>query len=192
MDRKEAIQFPAQYRAELLRAVSAADLAPVGRAIDVLIEARTLNRRVYVCSSGAGASVGSQLLYELVKGGATNRFPRFRILAITDPFLNARTEPNRFAQERYFVEQLKNVAEQGDVVMGISSSGNPANLVRAFEYATCVGCRTVAVTGCDGHEVGALADVHILLPAAHPASVEDSLTIICRMIGYSFLQAEGG
>jgi D-sedoheptulose 7-phosphate isomerase len=192
MDRKDVVHIPAQYKAELLSAISTVDPLPVSRAVDVLVDARTLNHRVFVCSGGASASMGSQLLCDLVKGAANNRSPRFRILALNDPLLSGRTGADRFARESYFVEHLRNVTEHGDVVMAISSSGNPANLVRALEYATAVGCRTVAITGCDGHKLAALADVPIVLPATHPTSVEDSLIVICHMIGYAFLHAESG
>jgi D-sedoheptulose 7-phosphate isomerase len=192
MNRNNAVNYPEQYRIDLLSAVSAVDLAPVRRAIDVLVEARALNQRIFVCASGASASLGGQLLCELVKGGAYNRSERFRILALPDHVLDGRTEPDDLAKEYIFVEQLKNVLEYGDVVIGISSTGNPAKILRALEYAARIGCMKVAITGFDGHKVAALADIHILLPAAHPVSVEDSLIIVCRMIGNAILHAING
>jgi D-sedoheptulose 7-phosphate isomerase len=189
MNRNNAVNYPEQYRTDLLSAVSAVDLAPVRRVIDVLVEARALNQRIFVCASGASASLGGQLLCELVMGGAYNRSERFRILALPDSCLVARTEPDDFAKENFFVEQLKNVLEYGDVVMGISSTGNPAKILRALEYATRIGCLKIAITGSEGHKVASLADIHIPLPSAHPASVEDSLIIVCRMIGNAILHA---
>jgi D-sedoheptulose 7-phosphate isomerase len=74
--------------------------------------------------------------------------------------------------------------------MGISTSGNAANVVSAIEYASWIGCRTIGVTGCDGGKVAALADLSIQVPVYHVGSIEDSHVIICHMIGYYFADFE--
>jgi D-sedoheptulose 7-phosphate isomerase len=85
-----------------------------------------------------------------------------------------------------FVEQIKNIAEHGDIVVGISFSGNSASVLRAFEYANRIGCRTISITGGDGGKLAAISNIAILVPASHVGSVEDGLMIVCHMIGYYF------
>ena len=72
---------------------------------------------------------------------------RFRIVALSDELSRARGPPADVGSDRVFLDQLKNAAEQGDVVIGISASGNSAAIVRVFEYANRIGCRTVCITG---------------------------------------------
>jgi D-sedoheptulose 7-phosphate isomerase len=186
MERKDAVNYPAQYRSDLLTALDKMDLPLVAQAIDVFMEARTLNRRIFVCGNGASATAAAQFLCDLVKGTGYNLSSRFRVLALTDQHPSARIAPEDVRGERVFVDQLQTVAESGDVVMGISAAGNAASLVCALEYAIGVGCRTITLTGPDGWKLQPLADVHIVVPATQAASVEDGLMIVCHMIGNYF------
>jgi D-sedoheptulose 7-phosphate isomerase len=90
-----------------------------------------------------------------------------------------------------FVEQLKNFARPGDLVMGISGSGNSPNVLQAIEYANSIGCRTLALTGRDGGKIGSLAQLNIQVPVGHMGRIEDAHMIVCHMIGYSFMDSEG-
>lgn len=186
MERKDAINYPEQYRSDLLTALDSMDLPLVAEAIDVFTEARTLKRRIFVCGNGARATVASQFLCDLVKGTGYNLSSRFRALALTDQHPNARFGTEGTRQERVFADQLQTLTEPGDVVMGISSSGNVASLVRAFEHAIGAGCRTIALTGPEGSILEPLADVHIIVKATQTSCVEDGLMIVCHMIGNYF------
>ena len=190
MTRHDAVNYPAQYRSALLTALDKMDLPLVSEAIGLLEEARALRRRVFICGSGACATVAAQFLCDLVKSAGYALSCRPRILALSDQYPSLRVDPSDLRSERVFVDQLQNFTEAGDVVMGISSSGSAHSLARAFEYAKCVGSKTIALTGPDGRNLGPLADVHILVPAAQSASVEDGLMIVCHMIGNYFQQLD--
>ena len=178
--------FPEQYRTELLNAIRGIDLEGVSKAIDWFLEARAHGRCIFVCGTGSGASAASRLLSDMVKSSTFNRSARFRIVALSAELPNVRDLADDPAQERVFVEQLKNIAERGDVVVGISPSGNAASILRAFEYAKMIGCRTISITGRDAERLATMTNVAILVPASHPGSVEDAHMIICHMIGYYF------
>jgi D-sedoheptulose 7-phosphate isomerase len=188
MERNDAIQYAAKYRSELLSALGMLDLLRVSEAIAAFEEAQTLNRRIFVCGNGASATVASRFLCDLLKAAGYTLSSSSRVLALTDQNPITRLGPADVRSDRVFVDQLQNFAEAGDVVMGITSVGKAASLARAFEYASAVGCRTVALTGPDGRQVASLADVRILVPAAQVGSVEDGLMIVCRMIGNYFLR----
>ena len=72
------------------------------------------------------------------------------------------------------LEQLKNFAEPGDVLMAISSSGNSPNVLCAIEYANSIGCRTIALSGRDGGQLGAAAQLDIQVPHPHMGRIEDA------------------
>jgi D-sedoheptulose 7-phosphate isomerase len=125
-----------------------------------------------------------------VKGASYNRNQRFRIMALTDQMATLTAYANDVSYDCVFVEQLRNFAQQGDLVMGISGSGNSPNVLRALEYANSIGCKTVALTGRDGGKLGPLAQLNIQVNAPHMGRIEDAHMIVCHMIGYYFMEVE--
>jgi D-sedoheptulose 7-phosphate isomerase len=190
MEVKAAIHFPERYRSDLLGALEKTDLHLVTQAINAFVEARTLNRRIFVSGNGVSATFASQFLCDLVKGTGYNLSARFRILTLTDQHPSVRTDAGDIRTERVFVDQLQNFAESGDVVMGISSGGSATGLLRALEYAGCIGSRTIALTGPEGSNLASVADLHVLVPASQTATVEDGLMIVSHMIGSYFQRFE--
>jgi D-sedoheptulose 7-phosphate isomerase len=184
------MQYPEQYRAEVLSAIQGLDLEGVSGAIDVFREARAHGRCIFVCGTGSNSAAAARLLCETVRRSSVNRALRFRIIALAEE-LSGRA-PADVGADRVFQDQLKDGAERGDVVMGISPSGNSAAVVRAFEYANRIGCRTVCITGRDGGKLAAMSNIVILVPASHAGSVEDAHMIICHMIGYYFVNFDKG
>lgn len=87
-----------------------------------------------------------------------------------------------------FVEQLKNFAQPGDLVVGISGSGNSANVIRAIECGKALGCRTLALTGRDGGKLARLAELGIRVEESHMGRIEDAHMIVCHVIAYSFIE----
>ena len=182
--------FPQLYKTELLHAIESIDLEKVGRAIEILAQARTEGRRIFVCGNGGSASTASHFATDLVKGASYGRTSRFRILALTDSLPTITAYSNDVSYECVFVEQLKNFAEPGDVVIAISSSGNSPNVLRAVEYGNSMGCRTIALTGREGGRLGPLAHLEIQVAHRHTGRIEDLHMMVLHMIGYYFMEEE--
>jgi D-sedoheptulose 7-phosphate isomerase len=185
------MSYPAEYKRELLAAVEAIDLEKVAQAIDWFREARAAGRSIFVCGNGGSASTASHFACDMVKGASFGRPSRFRIQALTDSLPTITAYANDVSYEAVFAEQLKNFARPGDLVMAISGSGNSPNVIRAIEYANSIGCRTLALTGRDGGRLGALAQLNLQVSVPHMGRIEDAHLIICHMIAYSFMDAEG-
>jgi D-sedoheptulose 7-phosphate isomerase len=182
------MSFPKQYQAELLTALQSIDLEKVDRAIEILGEARDQGRHIFVCGNGGSAAMASHFATDLVKGASFGRQARFRILSLVDSIPTMTAYSNDVSYECVFVEQLKNFAEAGDVVLAVSSSGNSLNVVRAIEYGNSIGCQTIALTGCSGGKLGPVAQLNIQVPHAHTGRIEDSHGVILHMIGYYFME----
>ncbi|MCL6546358.1 MAG: SIS domain-containing protein [Bryobacteraceae bacterium] len=180
--------FLAQYRKQLEKMLSGLDLAKVQQAIEWLAEAREQGRQIFVFGNGGSASTASHFATDLVKGASYGRARRFRILALTDSLPTITAYANDTGYENVFVEQLKNFAREGDVVIGISSSGNSPNVIRAIEYAASAGCRSIGLTGGDGGKLGPLVHLEIRAPETHTGRIEDAHFVICHMIGYYFME----
>jgi D-sedoheptulose 7-phosphate isomerase len=182
--------FPERYREELLAAIDSIDLARVEQAIGWFRQTRDEGRSIFVCGNGGSAATASHFACDIVKGASFGREKRFRIQALTDSLPTLTAYSNDVSYEAVFVEQLRNFAREGDLVMAISGSGNSPNVVRAVEYANSIGCRTLALTGRDGGRLGPLAQLHIQVSAPHMGRIEDSHMIVCHMIGYYFIDME--
>ena len=184
------MNFPEQYKTELLKTIDAIPLDKIEIAIQWFKEARASGRQIFVCGNGGSASTASHFVCDVVKGASYNRPSRFRIMALTDSLPTITAYSNDVAYDAIFVEQLKNFAQPGDLVMAISGSGNSPNVVRAVEYGNSIGCRTIALTGRDGGRLGPLAQLDIRVPVPHMGRIEDGHMIACHMICYYFMDTE--
>ena len=108
-------------------------------------------------------------------------------MALTDSLPTITAYSNDVSYECVFVEQLKNFAQPGDLVMCISGSGNSPNVLCAMEYANSIGCKTIALTGRDGGKLGPMAQLNIQVAVPHMGRIEDAHMIICHMIAYRFM-----
>jgi D-sedoheptulose 7-phosphate isomerase len=184
------MEFPAQYRADLLTAINSIDLEKVGQAISILAEAREQGHTIFTCGNGGSASTASHFATDLVKGASYKRETRFRILSLVDSLPTLTAYSNDVNYECVFVQQLQNFAKAGDVVIAISGSGNSPNVLHAVEYANSIGCRTIALTGRDGGRLGPLAQLNIQVAHPHMGRIEDGHVIVMHMICYYFMDTE--
>jgi len=180
--------FPERYKADLLEAIQTIDLDRVARAIELLAQARKADHRIFVCGNGGSASTASHFVTDLVKGASFGRQKRFRIMALTDSLPTITAYSNDVSYECVFVEQLKNFAEPGDVLIAISGSGNSANVLRAVEYANSLGCRTIGLSGRDGGALGRIVGLNLQVSNQHMGRIEDGHMIILHMIAYHFME----
>jgi D-sedoheptulose 7-phosphate isomerase len=182
--------FTDQYKQELIHTVNALDTSKVEQAIEWFKDARANNRHIFLCGNGGSASTASHFACDIVKGASFNRASRFRVMALTDSLPTITAYSNDVSYDIVFVEQLKNFAERGDLVMAISGSGNSPNVLRAVEYANSIGCKTIALTGRDGGKLGPMAQLNIHAPVPHMGRIEDAHMIVCHMICYYFMDTE--
>jgi D-sedoheptulose 7-phosphate isomerase len=180
--------FAATYRERLLATIAQIDTAKVAQARQLFQQARDAGRAIFVGGNGGSAATASHFVCDMVKGASFGRSSRFRISALHDSMPTLTAYSNDLSYADAAVEQLKNFAQAGDIFMAISGSGNSPNVIRAMEYANSIGCRTVALTGRDGGEIGPMAELNIQVAEPHMGRIEDAHHIICHMICYSFIE----
>lgn len=183
-----ALGFPKNYKSKLISALDTVDLEAVARAIEMLDEARAKNQHIFTCGNGGSASTASHFVCDMVKGASFNKETRFRIMALTDSLPTITAYSNDVSYECVFVEQLKNFAGSGDVLIAISGSGNSPNVLRAVEYANSIGCQTIGLTGRDGGKLGASAGLQIRVDDPHMGRIEDVHLIVTHMLCYYFME----
>lgn len=182
--------FPQTYKADLLQALETIDLSQVSRAIEIIRDARDQGRAVFVCGNGGSASTASHFVCDMLKGASYKRSQRFRIMSLNDSLPTLTAYANDVDYTDAYVEQLKNFAQPGDVVIAISGSGNSPNVVKVIEYANQAGCKTIALSGRDGGKIGALAQLNVQVSHPHMGRIEDGHMIVTHMIGYYFMDVE--
>ena len=181
------MSFAADYKSKLVRALDTIDLPRVEDAIAWLRQARDEGRRVFICGNGGSAASANHFACDIVKGASYQRDKRFKIMALSDSIPTMTAYANDVGYEHVFVEQLRNFAEPGDVVMAISGSGNSPNVVNAIEYGNEIGCKTIGLTGFSGGRLAKAAQLNIHVAEDHMGRCEDGHMVVLHMIGYCFM-----
>jgi D-sedoheptulose 7-phosphate isomerase len=159
---------------ELLRV----DPAQVKALADAMFECYRQERMIFVCGNGGSGSNASHFCEDIGKGTLrredfdNDRKRRIRILSLTDntPYILAWGNDEGF--DRIFVEQLKNLARPGDLLIAISGSGNSPNILRAVEWANAHDMKTFGCTGFGGGKLRTLAQHNLHVPLDDMGIVE--------------------
>ncbi len=184
--------FVTNYKQELHSAIDTIPMDRVQQAIEWLDEALNEGRQVFTCGNGGSASTASHFICDMVKGASYNRDKRFRMMALTDSLATITAYSNDVSYDVVFVEQLKNFARPGDILISISGSGNSPNVLRAVEWANSAGVKTIGLTGRDGGQLGKLSQLEINVGVQHMGRIEDGHMIVCHMLAYYFMERTGG
>jgi D-sedoheptulose 7-phosphate isomerase len=181
------MNFLERYKADIISAIESIDLDEVLEAIELLKKTRARRGSIFVCCSTGSASTASRVLSDMLMRSIFDQTARFRILALGNGSPELESDREHISKDRLFVEQLKNFAEPGDVLVVISASSDSPCILRALEYGASIGCRTVALTGSDGGRMSVLADITIHVESTQADTLEDAQAVICHMIGSYFL-----
>lgn len=166
----EYLQAYAEMAAAGWRSV---DPAALERAGEVLMAAYRERRQVFVCGNGGSATISGHLECDHLKGvhTGTDLSPRVRALPANVGLLTAIA--NDFSYDDVFAFPLARLADPGDVLLAISSSGNSRNIVKALEYANDNGLKTIAMTGFDGGRARLIAQIALHVEVANYGIIED-------------------
>jgi D-sedoheptulose 7-phosphate isomerase len=177
----------AQMLAEAARLHGASTSAagPAAEAAEAMVTSLRGGGRILACGNGGSAADAQHFAAELVGRFERERAALAAIALTTDTsILTALANDYDFA--RVFARQVEALGRPGDVLLGISTSGASANVLAAFAAARAGGVTTVALTGRDGGAVGAAADIHINVPAASTARVQEVhrtlLHAVCALV----------
>jgi D-sedoheptulose 7-phosphate isomerase len=154
----------------------------VERVITILEEARRSSRKIFILGNGGSASTASHFVCDLAKNTRNDGWPDFRVIGLSDNMAIFSALANDEGYENVFSQQLASLVERGDIVIGISTSGNSPNVLRAIELANQVEATTIGFTGFDSGRLGALVDINLHVPSNCIEHVEDIHLILEHMI----------
>ena len=163
----------------MVRTLSRDDLQKILR----LLESCYYNgHRIFVIGNGGSAATASHFALDLAKNTIMPQAPRLKAISLTDhvPLITAWS--NDTAYEHIFAEQLANLIEPGDVVIGISASGNSLNVINALRLARQSRAFTVGILGATGGKIKDMVDAYILAPGQNIEQEEDAHMILAHII----------
>lgn len=137
--------------------------------------------KIIFCGNGGSAAQSQHLAAELVGRYKMER-PAMNSISLTVDTSNITAIGNDYGYDVVFSRQLEGVGQEGDVLIGLSTSGNSKNVVRAFEQAKKQGITTVALIGQKDGTLKALADFCIQVPATTSAHIQEMHITIGHLI----------
>ncbi|MFC2009348.1 SIS domain-containing protein [Chloroflexota bacterium] len=167
------IETIGKYISQVSATLEMIPIEKIAQVVDLLEEARLKGNTVYICGNGGSAATASHFASDLAKGAICRGKPRIKAFALTDniPLLTAWA--NDTAYENIFAEQLENLVEPEDIIVGISGSGNSLNVLNGIKAAKARGATTVGFIGFDGGKLEDLVDIAVLVPSHNMEQVED-------------------
>ena len=187
---RDVVSYAEGYLAACQNAIRSLDPASVAEVVQLLRQARESGNRIFAVGNGGSAATAMHFVTDMAKGASLGREKRFIVIPLTDcvPWITALS--NDLCYEDVFVEQLRNFAEPGDVLIAISGSGNSENVLRAVRYASEVGCRTVGLAGFRGGRLKDLVEQCIVVDSDHMGRIEDVHLILLHIVCYFFMEHE--
>ncbi|MCK4814799.1 SIS domain-containing protein [bacterium] len=149
---------------------------------DKIFHAYENGGQVFIIGNGGSASTASHCALGFEKQSAVEGKPRIKSKSLTDNTALITALANDIDYTSIFKEQLINQLDEGDVVIGISASGNSPNILRAIEYARDKGAVTIGFTGFGGGRLKELADECIVLSSNDYGQVEDTHLALTHII----------
>ena len=171
-----------EYFDRLSQTLVKLDIKQLEIVVDKLMKCRENGNYIYIFGNGGSAANASHIAGDFLKGISYNLEKRFKIICLNDNLAGTTAITNDLSYDEVFIEQLKTFAGKGDLIIGISGSGNSENVVRALEYAREKGIQSVAVCGYKGGKIIDIADTAIHVPVNDMEITEDIHTIVFHAI----------
>ena len=172
------------YFERLKNTIDNLDRNEIEKFIQVLNEARENGNTIFIMGNGGSAATASHFVCDFNKGASYmhDDKKRFKLICLNDNTAINMAYANDVSYDDIFVETMKNFFNKGDVVIGISGSGNSKNVVKTIEYANKNGGITVGLTGYNGGLLKQISTVSVNANVDDMQISEDIHMILCHLI----------
>lgn len=148
---------------------------------EMVVKSFKANGKLMLCGNGGSAADAQHIAAEFINRFEIER-PPLPALALTTDTSNLTSIGNDYSFDQIFSKQVRALGRKGDVLLGLSTSGNSANVIKAVETARTMGIKTVVLTGKDGGKLAGAADLNINVGAARTARIQEVHTTICHIL----------
>jgi len=176
------IRFIEKYLDGLQQTIASLPTESIDQVITILLDSARRGSKVFICGNGGSASTASHFACDLAKNTQVSGAPHFRAIALTDNMALMTAWANDTDYDNVFAAQLTPLVDSGDVVIGISCSGNSANVLKAMRAAREQGATTIGFTGDQGGLLPQTVDLCIRVPSPYIEQQEDVHLILEHVI----------
>jgi len=162
-----------EYISSLQETIDRLPIDLIEEVVDILHDARVSGNKIFIMGNGGSASTASHFVCDLAKNTRKDGWPHFKVIGLSDNMAIFSAYANDEGYENVFAQQLDNLIQSGDIVIGISASGNSSNVLNAMGVAKEYNTTTIGFTGFDGGELGKIVDLHIHIPNNNYGQIED-------------------
>ena len=174
--------FYRNYLNEFMEALRGLDVGTLEKIMNELESARQEGRQVFVIGNGGSAASSGHWACDFGKGINVGESKRLRVFSLIDNVALGTALSNDITYDEVFTEQLKNYLNPGDVIIGLSVSGNSENVVRALAYGKKHGATTISIIGNARGRMAELADIPLVVESGNYGIVEDIHMFIAHVI----------
>jgi D-sedoheptulose 7-phosphate isomerase len=175
-------QFTEQYIKDLKKVLDTFPHDKFKEIAKILITAYNANKQIFIMGNGGSGATASHFVCDINKGCCLELEKKFRVICLNDNMPSILAYANDISYQNIFIEQLKNFLQSGDIVIGISGSGNSENVIRALSYAKKMNARTIGLSGFDGGKLAKMVDVALVVSVDDMQKIEDIHMIVVHML----------
>ena len=175
------------------QAISESKLSEIAEMVDLILTAYRNGGKVIFCGNGGSAADAQHLAAELVGRFKLERraYPAIALNTNTS-ILTALS--NDYGYETVFSRQVEALANKNDIIIGLSTSGNSPNIIKAIEAAKARGSKTIGLTGGNGGRLAEVVDLNITVPSDNTPRIQEAhITIghiVCELVERELAGAE--
>ena len=156
---------------------------------EIIVEAIERGNKILLCGNGGSAGDAQHIATELI-----GRYEKERrgipAIALTTDTSALTAIGNDYGFERIFSRQVEALANRGDILIGISTSGNSPNVISAVMQARQIGCQTIGLSGAKGRKLASLCEAAVLVPSTRTSRIQEAHITIghlwCEMVEAKF------
>ena len=146
-----------------------------------LIQALKYHKTIFWCGNGGSASDSQHLAGELIGRFVGNRLP-LKSISLTTGGAEGSCIANDFGYDQIFSRQLEGLGSEGDVLIGITTSGNSQNVLNAYQTANEIGMKTIGLLGKGGGKAASLVQQSIIVPSKTTARIQEMHILIGHIL----------
>jgi len=177
----EAIKLQLVEHTTLIRKIEETLPEKIAATVAALQDALAAGNKLLVMGNGGSAADSQHFAAEIIGRFKMER-PALPAIALTTDSSILTAIGNDYGFDAVFSRQVEGLGRPGDVVFGISTSGNSPNVLAALSKARELGCRTVALLGRDGGTIKTVADISIIVPSDDTPRIQEGHVTIIHII----------
>ncbi|OGX05434.1 MAG: phosphoheptose isomerase [Omnitrophica WOR_2 bacterium GWA2_47_8] len=165
------------------------NLEAIVQAVKVITDSLKKNNKIIIFGNGGSAADSQHIAAEFIGRFQKERKALAAIALTTDTSILTALG-NDYNFDIVFARQIEGLGQKGDVAIGLSTSGNSANVIKAVEKAKAMGIKTISLTGCKGGKLAPLTDIKLIVPSDITARIQEShicmFHAICELVEKNF------